>query len=412
MKRKLLAAMVIMVLLTGCADGAAGSSSPLILPDDLEQTVPSSQEPVPTAEPTAAPTTMPEVDIGGGLKTGGENHPIGKRTVVDGKMQSYLTGEWKDAGVVQRRNMAVMMANNKAALPQYGVSRASVFYEAPMEKWSTTRLMVLLEDYDDLDRIGPVRSSRDYFVYEAMAYGSIYCNWGLAVPYAGPLFNDKRIDHISQGLAGQANPTGMAFIRVPRVYANGKAYATEYTGYMSVSEYTKGVQLRGYATEYKSNFEQAFTFADEGYIAAYDTYPDATKLYPGGKSNGGGGYQGDGMYPCFTYNEEERLYYRTQFNADHVDEQNGEQLAVTNVVFKICVGDARDENGYLMFNVHGSGEAYVFTNGKVIKGTWRRDSDYEPNLFLDENGSEIVFNQGKTWICCIGENYAKNIYFE
>ena len=31
---------------------------------------------------------------------------IGEREVVDGKMQSYLTGEWKDEGVVTRRPIA------------------------------------------------------------------------------------------------------------------------------------------------------------------------------------------------------------------------------------------------------------------------------------------------------------------
>lgn len=410
MKKKLLAAIVAaVVLLAGCAGEGEGPSSP-ILPEDLAGTLPEEPTPEPPVEST--PTSEPEEDEApeGTLKTGGEEHPITSRIVVDGKMQSYLTGEWKDEDVVRRRNMAVMLANNSAALPQYGISQASIFYEAPMEKWSTTRVMALIEDYDDLDRVGPVRSSRDYFVYEAMGYGSIYCNWGLAVPYAGPLFDDRRIDNISEAVSGQSNATSSAFGRVSRNYSNGKAYITEYTGYMYIDGYEKGVTQRGYEKEYKSSFKPAFTFADDGYVAAYSSYPDATKVYPGGKTSHGGGY-GD-MLPCFTYNEEEGLYYRTQYNADQVDEWNGEQLAVTNVVFKVCYGESRDSNGYLLFAVHGSGNAYVFTNGKVIKGTWKKDGDYEANLFLDENGNEIVFNQGKTWICCIGEDYEQYIAYE
>ena len=58
---------------------------------------------------------------------------IGDRTVVDGKMQSYLTGEWKDETIARRRSMAVMIPNNKPAMPQYGISRASIIYEAPVE---------------------------------------------------------------------------------------------------------------------------------------------------------------------------------------------------------------------------------------------------------------------------------------
>ena len=93
---------------------------------------------------------------------------------------------------------------------------------------------------------------------------------------------------------------------------------------------------------------------------------------------------------------------------------NGEQLAVSNVVFKICYGEVREpaDKDYLAFGVHGEGEAYVFTNGKVIHGTWKRNGDYDPNIFYDENGEEIVFNQGKTWICNIWEEYVEFIEYE
>ncbi len=32
-----------------------------------------------------------------------------------------------------RRPLAIMMSNDKAALPQYGINRAGVVYEAPVE---------------------------------------------------------------------------------------------------------------------------------------------------------------------------------------------------------------------------------------------------------------------------------------
>ena len=54
----------------------------------------------------------------------------------------------------------------------------------------------------------------------------------------------------------------------------------------------------------------------------------------------------------------------------------------------------------------------MFTNGRVIKGTWSREGDYDPNIFLDENGNEIVFNQGKTWICNIWDEYSQYMSYE
>lgn len=327
------------------------------------------------------------------------NVTIGEREVVDGKMQSYLTGEWKDAEVAQRRPMAVMMPNNKAALPQYGISRASIIYEAPVEG-RITRIMAVIEDYDDLEFVGPVRSSRDYYVYEAMAYDAIYCNWGLAIPYVEDLLKSDRIDNVSAAVKGIHNPSDEAFFRRKD---RGSDYATEYTGYMSIEGYEAAVERRKYETEYRDTFEQAFTFSADGYMADYTSYDDATLIYPGGQTSNQGGYAI--AKPWFEYNEEDGLYYRYQFDGKMIDELNDEQVAVSNVVFKICHGEVRDANDYLAFGCHGKGDAVIFTNGKVIEGSWKRDGDNGANMFYDENGDEIIFAQGKTWICNIWDDY-------
>ena len=316
----------------------------------------------------------------------------------NGLMQSYLTGEWIDASIAQRRPMAVMLGNNKAILPQYGISKAGIIYEAPVEG-RISRIMAIIEDYDDLEFVGPVRSSRDYFVYEAMAYDAIYCNWGLAVPYVEELLASDRVDNISQALTGIHNPYSAAFFRRER-----PGYKTEYTGYMYVDKYEAGVDHFNYEKEYRDSFEQAFTFANDGWPATYDNYPDATVVYPGGSSETNRSGYGSHR-PRFEYNAEDGLYYRYQFDKEHIDEYNGEQIAVANVVFKVCDGAARDVNDYLIFGVHGEGDAYVFTSGKVIKGTWSRNGDSGANMFYDEKGNEIIFNQGKTWICCIWKDY-------
>ena len=46
----------------------------------------------------------------------------------------------------------------------------------------------------------------------------------------------------------------------------------------------------------------------------------------------------------------------------------------------------------------GSGTAYVFRNGKMVKGTWERDSLGDVTRFLDKNGDLIPLNPGNTWI--------------
>lgn len=82
----------------------------------------------------------------------------------EGKVRSNLTYEWIDEEVANTRPIAVMFNNLKAACPQTSISKAGVIYECNVES-NITRLMGIIEDWKDLEKIGSVRSCRDYYVY-------------------------------------------------------------------------------------------------------------------------------------------------------------------------------------------------------------------------------------------------------
>lgn len=374
------------MLFFGC-----GSKEEEKTPDSVVEKIPEST-PAPTAAASPAPEGFPV---------------IAEREIKDGKMQSYLTGEWKEEAAANRRPIAVMIPNNSPAMPQYGISRASIIYEAPVEG-RITRLMAVFEDFDDLDRIGPVRSSRDYFVYVAMGYEAIYCNWGLARPYVEELINRDTVQNISASVQGIYNPANNAFGRVSR-----PGYADEFRGYLFIEGMLEDAERLGYDWEYDDAYVPPFTFAAEGVKAQenYEDMEDAVTIYPGGTEGNKGGY---GAYnPFFEYEEKDGLYYRYQNGEKQIDELDGSQLAVANVVFQYCHGEVRDDHDYLAFGVHGEGDAIVFTGGKVIKGTWERyDGDATPAKFFDEDGEEIIFNQGKTWICNIWKEYGEFVKYE
>lgn len=331
---------------------------------------------------------------------------IEEREVVDGKMQSYLTGEWTDETAAARRPIAVMIPNNAPAMPQYGLSQAGIIYEAPVEG-RITRLMAVFENFDDLDRIGPVRSCRDYFLYVAMGYESIYCNWGLAKPYVEELINRDNVYNVSAAVDGIHKPADEAYARVSR-----PGYATEFTGYLMIDGLWDAVERLGYDWNYDENYVPPFLFAADDVIADYPENESATMIYPGGKSSENSGGYG-AYHPYFEYHEEDHLYYRYQDGEAQIDEYNSEQLAVTNVIFQYCHGEVRDDHDYLAFGVHGEGDAIIFTNGKVIPCKWMRyDGDFTPARFFDEEGNEIIVNQGKTWICNIWQEYGEFVEYE
>ena len=366
--------------LSGCgSEPAPEIKEPEIIPVNLEE----KEEPEEAEEPE--PTSL----------------VIEERESVNGQIQSYLTGEWTDEEIATRRPIAVMIPNNRPAMPQYGISQAGIIYEAPVEG-RITRLMAVFENFDDLERIGPIRSSRDYFVYMATGYEAIYCNWGLAVPYVEELINRDTVYNVSAAVVGIHNPADEAFDRISR-----PGYATEFTGYLMIDGLMKAVDRLGYDWNYDDDYVRPFLFAADGVIADYADNEDAVLIYPGGESGSNSGGYGT-YHPYFEYHEDDHLYYRYQDGSKQIDEYNNEQLAVTNIVFQYCHGEVRDDHDYLAFGVHGEGDAVVFTNGKVIKGTWERyGGDFTPAKYLDENGDEIVMNQGKTWICNIWDEYAE-----
>lgn len=383
------ATLMMLFGLTGC-----GATQEEPEPEVVEEEVTQEEEPV-EEEPeeiVEEPTTAYPV--------------IEEREVVDGKIQSYLTGEWTSEESATRRPIAVMIPNNAPAMPQYGLSQAGIIYEAPVEG-RITRLMAVFENFDDLDRIGPVRSCRDYFLYVAMGYEAIYCNWGLAKPYVEELINRENYYNVSAAVDGIHNPADEAYGRVSR-----PGYATEFTGYLMIDGLFDAVDRLGYDWNYDENYVPPFLFAADDVTADYADEEAATMIYPGGKSESNSGGYG-AYHPYFEYHEEDGLYYRYQDGKEQIDEYNGEQLAVSNVVFQYCHGEVRDDHDYLAFGVHGEGDAIVFTNGKAIKGTWMRyDGDFTPAKFYDEDGNEIIFNQGKTWVCNIWQEYSEFVEYE
>ena len=69
------------------------------------------------------------------------------------------------------RPIAVMIDNHSGAWPQAGLNQAYMVYEIIVEG-GETRLMALFKDVD-LEKIGPVRSARHYFIEYAMENDAI-----------------------------------------------------------------------------------------------------------------------------------------------------------------------------------------------------------------------------------------------
>lgn len=306
-----------------------------------------------------------------------------ERVEVDGKIRSYLTGEMVDVEKANRRPLAIMMSNDKEALPQYGINRAGVVYEAPVEG-TMNRYMAIIEDYDDLERIGSVRSCRTYYTYFAREFDAIYAHFGqstFALPYL------ENVDNIN-GVEGTG---GNAFYRSSDKKAPHNAYA-------SAQKIKSTIEKLGYSTEYSDSYEGHFKFANGSTQVELDGQ-EAYKVVPGYTYN----------EPWFEYNEEDGLYYRYQYGAPHKGDEG--QIAVKNIIIQYAEWGYYATTQYLNINLHTGREGYYITNGKAIPVTWKKDGEFGVTRFYDLEGNEITLNKGKTWICVSGTDKVNRTEF-
>ena len=298
------------------------------------------------------------------------------RTPVDGMVRSYLTGEGVPEAAGNRRPVAVMMSNDKAALPQYGINRAGVVFEAPVEG-GMNRYMAVIEEYDDLERIGSVRSCRTYYTYFAREFDAIYAHYGqstFALPYL------KNVDNIN-GIEGIGNT---AFYRA----SDRKAPHNAYT---SGERLKKAIDTLGYSTEYSEDYAGHYQFADGEYdLSGQEGALAAVQVVPGYGMN----------KPLFLYKEEDGLYHRYQYGDIH--KGNEGDITAKNLIIQYCQMGYYATTEYRNINVHTSGEnGYYFTNGYGIPITWDKDGEFGVTHYYGPDGKEIILNQGTTWVCIV-----------
>lgn len=373
--------MLASILLTGCASGSADNSNEL--QSGVEEEV---------ADINAYPSANETISGASALTMPGRSSYGQERERKDNMVRSYLTGKWVDEEIGDHRPIAVMLNNIKEAQPMSGVSAADVIYECVVEG-SLTRMMGIFENYKNLDKIGSVRSCRNYFVYYALELNAIYAHYGQSA-YAVPLLEQDYVDNLS----GLSSIGDIVFYRTSDRVAPHNAYA-------SAKGIDAGIEKMGYSTEYNENYKGKFTFAndDEEIIPEGEDSFKAEIIRPGYLIN----------KPWFDYNKETKKYDRFQYDEPQIDDVNKEQLSVDNIVFQYSGWNQVDEKGYLGFDCHAGGEMIYFTRGMAKKGVWiRYDGDEGAARYYDMEGNEIVFNQGKTWICIIQNTMGDKVSIE
>ncbi len=300
------------------------------------------------------------------------NTPALKKTTEP----SRLTGVEVSIKLNKRPVTGVMIENSLAARPQSGLRSAGVVVEAIAEG-GITRFLALYQESQP-SYIGPVRSVRPYYLDYLMPFQASIAHVGGA-PKALKDIKAFRVRDLDQF----ANPG--AYWRIAE-------RASPHNVYTKMSNLDALNKAKGYTA---SNFKG---FLRKQEAPAPKAGRTATKINLAISSFNYG--------VSYTYNPARNSYLRTMGGSAHNDEKSRKRIAPKVVIAMVLSRGIDSDGQHTKYGTIGSGRAYVFQDGKVVAGVWKKTSRKSALLFLKKDGTSLALNPGQTWITFVDSSSA------
>lgn len=272
-----------------------------------------------------------------------------------------------------QRPIAVMIDNHKGALPQGGLNDAYMVYEIIVEG-GESRLMALFKG-KDLDKIGPIRSSRHYFLDYALENDAIYVHFGWS-PQAEYDISALGVNNIN-GISESED----SFWRV-------KDKSAPHNVATSTKNVLKIAERKKYETtstkESVLNYVTDEVNLEDGMSAETITIPysDSNKVK-------------------YTYDKATQRYQRYSKGIEETDWNTGEKVTTKNIIVTFArntvLNDGENKDRQNLYNV-GTLDGYYITNGKAIKITCEKSTRSSQTVYKDLSGNEINVNDGNTYV--------------
>ena len=294
------------------------------------------------------------------------------------------------------RPIAVMIDNNSKAWPQANLSKAYLVYEIVVEG-GETRLMAVFKG-QDLEKIGPIRSSRHYFLDYALENDAIYVHHGWS-PQAQSDIPKLGINNIN-GIQESSKD----FWRV-------KDKSSPHNMFTTISSLLKIAERKGYETtsskesvlnyvaeefdlskKYKSeNIESEVTIESSNIIEETTAIPAMNVTIPHSKL----------QTVKYEYNGQTKTYTRYARKKLQTDYITGDPVTTKNIIITMCdnytLEDSEEKGRQGLKNI-GTFDGYYITNGNAIKIKCTKTARNKQTVYRDLEGNEIDVNDGNTFI--------------
>ena len=256
-----------------------------------------------------------------------------------------------------------MLDNSYNIKSQDGLKNADIVYETLVES-NITRLLAIFDSNNKIDKIGPIRSARNYFMNWAEEYKGLYMHVG-GSPQALNVINNYNFINIDQ-----IGNNEIYFWRDNNFLAPHNVF-TSYSNYLRAGSFKEVENLNKFVF---------WNFVNEkGIENIDDIIIDFSNDY----------YKVE-----WKYNNSLEKYQRWQ-GGDISIYDTGEQTVADNIIVQVVNSYFIDEERRGMDN-RGEGDLYIFNKLCKQKGKWKYFNDR--TIFIDEEGQNLKLVPGKTWI--------------
>ena len=371
----LLAAGGAIALFSGSSvqEATAGYDRPIVL-------VPVEPSPSPSPSPAPVPTpasdaVLPDVD-----------EPE-EEVFVDERPISMLTGLHAYEEELARRPIAVVINNQFGAHPHSGIAYADIIYQVLVEG-TTTRLVAVFQSSVP-EKIGPVRSVRDYFVDFAFNHDAFFVHHG-----GSPTGNER-----VRNLLGVNAVDGMRFEST--VFWRDRSFPewtelegqralehSSYVGFSTLRGHIESRNIRGYFNGAEDNPRYGFAFGTVPH-GVNSVLQNITRVtVPFSNTN----------QTTFTFCNDTGLYFVEHTRGPWMDEYSVTQVSVANILIQHTAIRLADGEGRRSVDTVGRGTGYLMRDGLVFNVIWEKSSHTSPMRWYFEDGRPIVLAPGRTWI--------------
>lgn len=274
-----------------------------------------------------------------------------------------------------QRPVLVTINNHPLARPQSGIAKADVIYEM-LAEGNVTRFLAVYQS-EIPEKIGPVRSARDYFVDIAKGLDAFYIAHGYS-PDAQKMLSSRVVDNIN----------GMQYDGI--LFERSSERKAPHNSYISKDNVLAGAQKVGAPMEISK-------------IPSFSFFESFEGIKIGNPASNFSIHYGSGSYfeNEYTYISDEGVYERETGGVLTIDKETDEAIKIANVICMEMPHKVIDSSGRLQLSLDDGGRAYIFQAGVMKEIEWE---NIDGVLMPMENGVPAKLVPGQTWISFIPTN--------